>query len=177
VAAAVDGLAGVGQPHADHRLDLARVMGLGHSAGGQLVGWAAARGRLPRGAPGADPVVPLAGLVSQAGVLDLVRAAREGLGGGAVRDLMGGGPDDRAGDYALASPLARLPLGVPSVCVHGTADTTVPIRQSEAFVSAARSVGDDSELRPFDGDHFEPISVGSAAWTSCTDALARLLGG
>jgi acetyl esterase/lipase len=176
VAAAVDSLAGSGQRLADDRLDLTRVVGLGHSAGGHLAGWAAARGRLPRDAPGADPVVPLIGLVSQAGVLELVAAAREGLGGGAVLDLMGGGPDDRAGDYALASPGARLPLGVPSVCVHGSADATVPIRQSEAFVSAARASGDDSELRAFDGDHFAPITVGAAAWSLCTEALARLLG-
>jgi dipeptidyl aminopeptidase/acylaminoacyl peptidase len=88
---------------------------------------------------------------------------------------MGGGPEARAEDYALASPLARLPLGVPSVCVHGTGDTTVPIRQSERFVAAARAAGDDSELRSFDGDHFAPITVGSAAWAACTDSLAQLL--
>jgi dipeptidyl aminopeptidase/acylaminoacyl peptidase len=114
--------------------------------------------------------------VSQAGVLDLVAAAREGVGGRAVPDLMAGDPDARAADYARASPLARLPLGVPSVCVHGDGDTVVPVRQSERFVAAARAAGDDSELRRCEGDHFAPVTVGSAAWAACTDALARLLG-
>jgi len=175
VAAAVDSLAGPGQQRASGRLDLTRVVSLGHSAGGQLAGWLAARQGLPTGTPGAAPTVPLAGLVSQAGVLDLVRAAREGVGGRAVPDLMGGGPDERAADYALASPAARVPLGVPSVCVHGTADTNVPISQSESFVAAARARGDDSELRRFDGGHFAPITVGSPAWALCTEALAGLL--
>jgi dipeptidyl aminopeptidase/acylaminoacyl peptidase len=110
-------------------------------------------------------------------VLDLVTAARERVGDQAVPDLMGGGPDDRAEDYALASPIARLPLGVPSVCVHGTQDATVPLRQSEAFVAAARAAGDASELRSFDGDHSAPITVGTPAWTLCTEALTRLLAG
>ena len=109
-------------------------------------------------------------------MLDLVVAARRGVGGRAVPDLMGGGPDERAADYALASPLARLPLGVPSVCVHGTADTDVPIRQSETFVAAARALGEDSRLERFEGDHSEPVTPGSPAWALCTDALGRLLG-
>lgn len=177
VAAALDGLAGPGQELAGGRLDLDRVVALGHSAGGQLAGWLAARPGLPAGAPGADPAVRVRGFVSQAGVLDLVTAAREGVGGQAVPDLMGGGPDERADDYALASPTARLPLGVPSVCVHGTGDSTVPHRQSETFVAAARAAGDDSELHSFDGDHFAPVTVGTPAWALCTDALARLLAG
>jgi dipeptidyl aminopeptidase/acylaminoacyl peptidase len=130
---------------------------------------------VPGVSAGTAPVVRLRGFVSQAGVLDLVAAAREGVGGSAVPDLMGGGPDERAADYTLASPVARLPLGIPSVCVHGRADTNVPYRQSETFVAAARRAGDASELRTFDGDHFAPISVGTPAWALCTDALHALL--
>jgi len=176
VAAAVDSLAGAGQQQAGGRLDLQRVVGLGHSAGGHLVAWAGSRTRLPEGAPGAGPQVPLSGVVAQAGVLDLVTAAREGVGGRAVPDLMGGEPDERAEAYAWASPVALLPLGVPSVCVHGPADANVPFAQSETFVAAARAAGDESELRSVDGDHFAPITVGSPAWDACVDALDRLLG-
>ena len=119
----------------------------------------------------------LRGLVSQAGVLDLGTAARERIGGDAVPDLMGGGPDDRPVEYALASPVARLPLGVPSVCVHGTADDVVPLRQSAAFVAASRAAGDVSELRAVTGDHVAPVTVGTPAWTACTGALDGLLAG
>ena len=73
-----------------------------------------------------------------------------------------------------AAPLARTPLGVPSVCVHGRADDVVPIRQSERFVAAARAVGDTSALRAFDGGHFDLIAVGSPAWSLCVAALTDL---
>jgi acetyl esterase/lipase len=168
VAAAVDALGTAGQQLAAGRLDLNRVAGLGHSAGGQLVGWLAAR---------RSPAVALTAVVLQAGVLDLVRAADEGLGGGAVADFLGGTPTQVPDVYADASPIARLPLRVPSVCVHGRQDTTVPIDQSRRFVAAARQAGDDSELREFDGDHFDPITVGSPAWTLCVTALTRQLAG
>jgi acetyl esterase/lipase len=168
LAAATDALATEGQRLAGGRLDLSRVVGLGHSAGGQLVGWLGAR---------RSPVVTLCGVVSQAGVLDLVDAAHAGVGGGAVEDFMGASPDQKPAAYADASPLARTPLGVPSVCVHGRADDVVPIRQSERFVAAARAVGDTSELRAFDGGHFDLITVGSPAWSLCVAALTDLTGG
>ena len=106
VAAAVDGLAAQGQRIAGGRLDLSRVVGLGHSAGGQLVGWLAGRPGLEDAAPGADPQVRLSGVVAQAGVLDLVGGARAFLGGGAVEAFMDGGPDRQAAAYGQASPLA-----------------------------------------------------------------------
>jgi fermentation-respiration switch protein FrsA (DUF1100 family) len=120
--------------------------------------------------------VPLTGAVLQAGVLDLVRAAEVGLGGGAVGDFLGGSPADVAQAYGQASPTALVPLGVPSICVHGTADTTVPLEQSERFVAAARAAGDQSELQTFDGDHFDPITTGTEAWHLCVAAVTRLSG-
>lgn len=175
VAAAVDALQTHGQELASGRLDLSRVVALGHSAGGQLAGWLAGRPGLATGTPGAEPVVSLSGFVAQAGVLDLVGAANEHVGGSAVADLMGGSPVQRGASYRSASPLSLLPLGVPSVCVHGTRDTHVPLSQSERFVAAARAAGDEAELHRFDGDHFDPITVGTDAWSVCVAALTRLI--
>jgi pimeloyl-ACP methyl ester carboxylesterase len=113
--------------------------------------------------------------VSQAGVLDLVDAAERGVGGGAVEDLLGGSPGELPDRYALASPVARLPLGVPVVCVHGTADENVPIRQSERFVAAA---GGAAELVTLPGvEHFAVIDPATEAWRACRDAVERLISG
>ena len=175
VAAAADLLAGPVQDAAEGRLPLDRVVGLGHSAGGQLATWLAARPGLPNGAPGAHPLVRLHGVVSQAGVLDLANAAEQGVGNGAVDDLLGGPPDAHPERYALASPVARLPIGVPVVCVHGDADLNVPIRQSERFVAAA---GDAAELITLPGvDHFAVIDAAAHAWRVCRESVERLLKG
>ena len=175
VAAAVDALAVDGQRIAGGRLDLSRVVALGHSAGGHLAGWLASRGRQDVGAPGAGPQVTLSGAVLQAGVVDLVGGAEADLGQGAVQAFMGGGPDDLSDAYAQASPTARVPLGVPTICVHGTEDTTVPISQSQTFVAAAQQAGDSSELRSFDGDHMDVVDTSTQAWELCVEALQRLL--
>jgi acetyl esterase/lipase len=172
VAAAVDLLAGPVQEAAGGRLDLDRVVAVGHSAGGHLAAWLAARPGLPAGAPGADPVVALRGAVSQAGVLDLVDAAERRVGGTAVPDLLGGGPAEVPERYALASPLARVPIGVPVVCVHGDADANVPLRQSERFTAAS---GDELVTLP-GVEHFAVIDPTTDAWRACRDAAARLLG-
>ena len=78
-------------------------------------------------------MVTLCGFVSQAGLLDLVRAAEARVGGGAVEDFMGGSAGENPSGYADASPIALLPLRVPSVCVHGHADTVVPHRSVRAL--------------------------------------------
>ncbi|MDN5860038.1 MAG: S9 family peptidase [Pseudonocardia sp.] len=171
VAAAVDALAGPVAAAAPGRLDLDRVVAVGHSAGGQLVAWLAARPGLPPGVPGARPLVRLRGAVSQAGVLDLVDGAERGVGSGAITDLLGGDPGAVPDRYAVASPVARIPIGVPVVCVHGTADRNVPIRQSERFAAAS-----GSELVRLAGvDHFAVIDPTTDAWRACRDAVERLL--
>ncbi|HEY8300277.1 MAG TPA: alpha/beta fold hydrolase [Jatrophihabitans sp.] len=161
---------------ADLEVDTSRVVAIGHSAGGHLATWAAGRHTLPATAPGAGPRVELTGVVSQAGVLDLVRCATERTGGTAAIDLMGGSPTDRPGEYRLADPAAAIPLPVPVLCVHARADEYVPFAQSADYVASAQRAGGDAELLEVDGDHFTVIDASATAWQSIVDVLPRLLG-
>ena len=170
-AAAIDHLATL-----DARLDLHRVATVGHSAGGHLAMWLASRHRLADGAPGADPQVRPIFAVSQAGVVDLDLAARNGLGGGAAPALMGGGPGEVPDRYAAGDPAALVPIDIPSLLVHGRDDTTVPLRQSEAYVDAADEAGDPARLAVVDGDHFTVITPDTEVWRTVLDALAEALG-
>jgi acetyl esterase/lipase len=152
----------------DARLDLTRVVGIGHSSGGQLVLWAAARPDLPHGAPGAAPRVRLRAVVALAAVSDLERA------GTVAHELLGGTPAEVAGRFAQADPVRRVPLGVPTLLVHTADDATVPAKRSRAYAAAARSAGDEVELvEPATGGHRAPIDPGSEAWR----AVARWLEG
>jgi acetyl esterase/lipase len=139
---------------------------LGHSAGGHLATWAAARTRYARWADG--PAVTH--VVSQAGVLDLGAAHRDGLGDGAVEAFVG--PPGPA--YDLVDPTRQLPLDVPVTCVHGRDDDVVPPSQSADYVARSTAAGARAELIEVDGDHFVVIDTGSSAWTRTCEVLAAL---
>ncbi len=173
VADGIDLLAGLAADGS--ALDLTRVAALGHSAGGHLAVWAAARPGLPAAAPGAGPAVTLSGAISQAGVLDLRAAAAERLGGGATQELIGGEPAEVPERYAAASPAQRLPLGVPVVCVHGRSDTNVPPSQSHDYATAATAAGDRVQVVDVDGDHFVVLDVADAAWAATVARLPDVL--
>ena len=143
----------------DAPVDLGRTMAIGHSAGGHLALWLAANG-------GATSVVALAG------VCDLAEAAREGLGDRAAQELLGGEPGDVPGAYAQADPASRLPLGVPQLLVHGTADDRVPFEHAERYAERARAAGDDCTVLALDGvDHFDVIDPRSKAWATIVEAV------
>jgi dipeptidyl aminopeptidase/acylaminoacyl peptidase len=132
----------------------------------------------PPESPGANPRVRLAAAAAIAAVSDLEATPDLYAPGGAVHDLMGttpgAAPDDR---YLLGNPLRRLPLGVPLILVHGTADATVPPRRSRDFAAAARDAGDEVTL-------VEPEGVGHRAivdprrreWDGVLSWLADALG-
>ncbi len=171
VAAAIDHLADL------DGIDPGRVVACGHSAGGQLALWAAARPRLAPDVPGANGRVVLRGAVSLAGVTDLVEADRIGLGDGAVSRFLGGRPDRVAERYRGASPLALLPIGVRQVLVHGLDDAIVPPSLSERYSQAAQAAGDDAVYVPVAGaGHRDVIDPRSDAWRQTVSHLERLLG-
>jgi acetyl esterase/lipase len=163
VAAALDTLPGL----AAGRLDLGELAVVGHSAGGHLAAWAAGRHRLPDGAPGAGPRVPVTAAVLQAGVLDLRLAAAQGLGGGAVHDFLGRAPDS----VAAADPVRLLPTGAAVLCVHGSGDDVVPVVQSERYADAARAAGDEVDVRVVPGDHMVLVDPDGEPWRIVHDWL------
>jgi acetyl esterase/lipase len=169
VAAGIDFLGRLDAP-----IDLARVVVIGHSAGGHLALWAAARRGLPAGAPGAEPAVRPAAAVAQAGVVDLREAARLRLSRGAAVSLLGGPPGKLPRRYDLASPIERLPIGVPQLVVHGDADESVPVEISRRYAERAREAGDPCELVELPGGgHFEHLDANSHAWGVVTAWLER----
>jgi len=151
----------------DAPVDLARVATLGFSAGGPVSLWAAGRG---------DAAVRPVAAVSQAGVVDLDRVARDDGTDCRVVELLGD-PDERREDYARANPAERLPLGVPLLLVHGDADENVPLEMQREFCRRATAAGDDVELRVIPGaTHFAHNDPRSEAWRAAREWLQAALG-
>jgi pimeloyl-ACP methyl ester carboxylesterase len=125
---------------------------IGHSAGGQLAVWLAAHR-------------PLRAVVSQAGVLDLARASELRLSDGIVERVFA--PDE----IAAASPI-ELEIAARVLCVHGSADTDVPLEISERFAERR-----GAELRVFAGeDHYGHIDPAHPMWRCAADWLDALTG-
>ncbi|GGK42865.1 lipase [Pilimelia terevasa] len=134
------------------------VLLLGHSAGGHLALWAAVEH--PAAVRGALALAPVA---------DLAEAHRLDLDGGAVADLLGGGPAEVPDRYAAADPLRR-PRPHRVTLVHGAADRQVPVAQSRRY-AAAHGV----PLVELAGvAHFDLIDPRAAAWPAVCAALAAL---
>ena len=160
-----------------YHLDLAKVIAVGHSAGGQLAVWLAARQKIPAGDPlwSANPL-KLRGAVALAGVVDLRLAWKLHLGNGAVEQLMGGPPDKLAARYRTASPVELMPIGVRVRLVHGTDDSVVPIQMSNEYQKAAGRAGDDARMIVLGGaDHFTVIDPRSIHWSAVESAIQSLL--
>lgn len=129
---------------------------IGHSAGGHLALLAGQQLGIP--------------VVAQAPLADL----RSGLAlsDGAVGELLDGDLDL----LGEASPIERLPIGVPVLILHGDADQHVPISQSIAYHGAAAMAGDDVEFVRLAGDdHFVHIDPTSTAWATAVAWLDRRL--
>lgn len=178
VAAGIDHLRALAPQYG---LNLRRVAVSGHSAGGHLALWAAARDRLPASSPlrVADPL-PVRGAVSLAGIADL-RSYREtgpdACGGPSTIDALVGvqGTDGRD-VFADTSPPALLPLGDRQIVVSGAVDPIVPPRFGQAYAAAAASTGDPVTSVVLEGaGHFELIDPTSAVWPRLLAAYSGLL--
>jgi len=156
VAAAIDHLPTLG----DARLDLQRVTPVGHSAGGQLALWSAARPGFPAGAPGSSPRVHAQRVLALGTVCDLSRA------GNIAQRLLGGSAEEVPERWALADPMRRLPLDVPVALVHARDDETVSVENSREYATAARAAGADVTLIEPVGGHRDPIDPSSTAWAA-----------
>ena len=166
----------------EYHLDLGRVVVVGHSAGGHLAMWTAARRRLPKASAlyVADPL-PVRGVMDLAGPVDMTAniAGYEALCRDTViTSLLGGTPAAVPDHYAHASAIKLLPLGIPQVLVLGSHEDFVPLTLVDAYVLAATQAGDQVHriLIPGAG-HFEIASPLSFTWPQIKSAIRSLLDG
>jgi acetyl esterase/lipase len=136
---------------------------VGHSAGGQLVTWAAAQ-------PWAHG---LRGTVSLAGVVDLAHGQATGVGDGAIDAFLGGTPAQVPQAYVAADPVGLAP-GIPVLLLHARDDDVVPFELTERYAAAHH--GPTVRVEPVpDGGHYgliDPEHPAFARVLAAVDLLA-----
>jgi acetyl esterase/lipase len=159
-----------------HALDLSNVVAFGHSAGGHLALWLAARSQFGPGHALHQPnPLRLRGVLATAAIVDCVDTFALDICTGNAAHLLGGMPAEVPERYAAASPTQLLPLGVPVRLLSGEHDDTVPPRHSEVLYRRAKAFGDDIAFRVIEHiGHYEFAVPGSAAWPHVLAALREL---
>ncbi|MBV8685359.1 MAG: alpha/beta hydrolase [Alphaproteobacteria bacterium] len=153
-----------------YRLDLRRLVAVGHSAGGHLALWLAGRAKLPPGSPlRSGTPLPIHKVVSLGGLPDLEEAARppgSGCGTEVIAQISGGGR------YAETSVPRLAPLGVDQVLVNGLQDRIIPIAYAEGYARPMRASGDRVRVRTVDQTgHVELIAPETAAWAVAVEEI------
>lgn len=177
VGAALDGLRALASPH---RLDLARIVLVGHSAGGHLAQWAGARARLPPASPlyVADPL-PVPAVISLGGLADLRNEAAL-IRTSCERDTaqLAGVPSAARPDvFADTSPAELLPSGVRTVLIHGQYDTVAPPRAGHDYARRASAAGDAAEVITLPGaSHYDEVAATSPSWAIVSAQIGKALG-
>lgn len=154
----------VEQHAAEHGINAARMVVMGHSAGGQLALCLAAH------------EAGIRRVVSLAGVVDLQRAYTLHLSNDVVVEFLRGTPSEVPDHYREADPME---LSIPHArqwLIHGLADVTVPPAFSRDYVASKTKSGEDAHLLEIAGaDHFDLIDPQSKAWKQIVEVIQRLL--
>ena len=159
---------------AEYRLDLDRLVAMGHSAGGHLALWLAGRPRLPKDSPlRTSSPLPIHHVVSSGGLPDLEAAAGpEGSGCGreVIEKISGGGR------WADTSVPRLAPLGVRQVLVNGLQDRIVPASYPGDYARKMRAAGDIVEVRTIDHTgHVELIAPETDGWAATLKEIGAAL--
>ncbi|GED85749.1 alpha/beta hydrolase [Streptomyces sp. 6-11-2] len=174
VAAALDALPALARealPEADAR----RTVLAGHSAGGHLALWAAARHVLPADAPWrTHRPAALRGVVALAPIADFAVAEKLDVCGGAARQLLGG-EEGFVERQPYADPALLLPTGIATTLVQGRDDLVVPQVVAESYTEAAAKAGEVVGLTLLEEvGHFPLIDPAADACAVVAEEIAQL---
>jgi acetyl esterase/lipase len=153
-----------------YRLDTRRVVAVGHSAGGHLALWLAARKKLPSSSPLRQGTpLPIAAVVSLGGLPDLEETSRISNGcGNEASNILG------KRNYAETSVPRLAPLGVPQILINGLQDRIIPTKMATSYQRRMRAAGDRVDVRWVDRTgHVELIAPGTDSWAVTVDAIVR----
>ena len=153
----------------------------GHSAGGHLALWLAARSRIPKTSPlFHERPLPIAAAISIGGLPDL-EAAQSPPGDTCdaepVRKLVGMASNERPNVYVDTSPAAMFPFATPQILVNATRDRIAPPIFAENYAAKAKLQGTDvRRVTVPDEGHVELIAPGTASWAAELAEIRRALG-
>ena len=158
-----------------HNLDLARTVLVGHSAGGHLALWAAARSGLPTSSPlrVPNPFAP-SEIISLAGIGDIKASASSICGPDIAERLKPPPPFDPAVNlYADISPVELPAPEAHVVMFTGVLDRVVPPFVAFDYALAMRKKGKPTiELTHLpDAGHFDLVTTGTTAWFEVRKAI------
>lgn len=161
-----------------YNLDLDRVIVVGHSSGGQLAMWIAARSKLPASSPvytksplAVKAAIDVDGPPDLAGAQPLERKFCPVPG---ITQLMGGTPNEQAERYRDGSAMSFLPLGVSKEIVAGSL-----LQQAHELVVAyetrAKAKGDRITVLTLEGSgHFDMLAPDSRHGNALIEAILSL---
>lgn len=164
---------------AAHKLDLERIVAVGHSAGGQLVQWIAGRGRIPAGSAlyhpdglKVDRIVSLGGLADLRHEAALIKSSCD-------RDIaqLAGTPSPERPDVLVDTNAADLmPNGSRTWLVTGALDTISPPRVAHDYAMRAKAAGDAAEVVILpDASHYDEVAATSFAWPHVLRVIEQAL--
>lgn len=150
-------------------INLSNVIIIGHSAGGHLALWLAARSTLNRDDNYfTNLTVPIRKVISLAGVTDLRKMweiHHEDNIKSVVGNFIGGSPLEKPDRYEIASPMELLPTNIEQVLIHGELDRHVPVELSIDYYEKLKTLNGNVSLTVLkDVEHFKIIDPDTIAW-------------
>lgn len=155
-------------------IDLSGVTTLGHSAGGQLALYVASRNNIKEDSDLYKPdPIKVKSVISLAGITDLTTYSMEdGFCNQSINKLLGGSPKEIPKIYQETSPINNIPSESEIYLIHGSDDSVVKYKYSEALHESAMKNGANSKLVEIkNAEHYELIYPKGDSWVELSDIL------
>lgn len=165
---------------ARYKLDISPLVAVGHSAGGHLALWLAARPRLaPDSKLKTSNPIRISTVVSLGGLPDLELAATppgSGCGREVIEKLVGPPTLSSRNVYADTSVPRLAPLGVRQVLINGRQDRIIPPDYAFDYERKMAASGDKVTVRMLDRTgHVELIAPETEAWAATVEEIRKAL--
>ena len=164
-----------------YKLDLNRVVVMGHSAGGQLALWSGARRTFAKTNKAYVPhPLPLKAVIDLAGPTDLRKflPMQEKCCGGPVLNQLFKTQHITPEHFAATSPYELLPLHIKQILITGKDDPSISVPEMQDYVDHAKMLGDqDVQLIVVENAaHFEVIDPRTKAWEQVRKVILSCFG-